>query len=177
MVIMPHIPSLPRAMNDFDPDLTHKINELLKQMQDAQVAFTEACAKATALIEDLQSQPPGGSETSGSLMRITDVEVGSEPLAPSAADDHYIDLPFMDPYDCFEEAAPSSAFPVPDRLKGSGALEGLFESDPEPPVETSGPDVEIEYLPNGGYRMTSIPRAQKRGDASNANDQFDGLAS
>ena len=90
------------------------------------------------------------------------------------APDHYVESPFVDPFDCFDEAAPEDPFPF--KNLELAPLEGLFNSSPGfrrstvARDEVIEPELEIEFTEEGGYRMRSRPR-------KNLVDPFDGLES
>ncbi|MCB1095189.1 MAG: hypothetical protein KDN22_06375 [Verrucomicrobiae bacterium] len=139
-------------------------------MQSAQMAFSEAQARASALINQL-AEPDSSATASVATQALGDpfdsnpdfeklLEQGFARAALSV--DHYVEKPFLDPYDCFEDSDPEHSFPFQERISRRGALEGLFESAPRinKSNRADGPDIEIEYLPNGGYRMSSRPKNQ-----------------
>ena len=161
-------------------------------MQSAQVVFSDAQARATALIEQLSRVGDSEDSENAQASNSRDLEdpfdlnpdfekLLQEEFSRAAKLDHYIEKPFLDPYDCFDDSSPEHGFPFPDRLSRQGALQGLFESAPRVSgvgQESTGPDVEIEYLPNGGYRMTSRPKNKALSEGnSHSSDPLDGLAS
>ena len=177
-------------MNPSESSLVFELQQLIETMRSAQVAFSDAQARAIALIDQLSD---GGDPEQGKADHHLDLEdpfdlnpdfekLLQEEFSRAASKvDHYIEKPFLDPYDCFDDSPPEHGFPSPDQLSRQGALKGLFDSAPRvrrSGKESTGPDVEVEYLPNGGYRMRSRPKnkAYSEGNSNNS-DGLDGLAS
>lgn len=174
MVITGDILARDVTMSRSESTIAEEIKLLLEEMQAAQMAFAAAYEKASGLVYGLPEDGRKGAlmdlvmANEESFERRDGLErlVGCEGLDSTfgSVEDYYIELPFMDPYDCFEEPEPANAYPVvPQSDEVSAPLRGLFALDPEA-VAGSGrtPDIEIEYLPGGGYRMSSIPRGQRR---------------
>ena len=185
--------SFPHQMNPSRSALTQEIKHLLEQVQAAQDSLANACTRTNSLIDQLQTienkdiitenEYNGNGDGTFDNGEPQEKDVDLEELdhcqsPPASSLDHYVELPFMDPYDCFDETAPLESFPAPQRLTGAGALEGLFQSDPERlGAKAPGPDIEIEYLPDGGYRMRSLPgkRAPNRSSNCDGNGTMDSL--
>jgi len=173
-------------MNSSRSSLLPQIQQLLEEMRASQAAFANSHAKANALFDQisLESETPEASEGAVEESQFElDLKFGRQPeqkLSAESRTDHYVEQPFLDPYDCFDDSAPEGSFPYPSRLRKTGALEGLFESNPRSVGSSDqGTDVEIEYLPDGGYRMRSMP-AKKRhqhGSEGIASEALDGLTS
>lgn len=165
--------------------LTYELQQLMQELRVSQEALKAAQTRVVALFEQLSedetdsvvdgptesAQPEDAFELNPDFDKLLRNE-----FETAARADHYVELPFVDPYDCFDEESPEFSFPFPETIRPAGALEGLFESDPSPatsPRDSKGPDVEIEYLPDGGYRMRSNPGKSRRNSA----DSLDGLSS
>ncbi|MGK0188127.1 MAG: hypothetical protein ACI9R3_003919 [Verrucomicrobiales bacterium] len=174
--------------------LAFELQQLLEDLQAFQDTLNQMQGRAAALFEQLSASD---DELAGvKKWTVAEGEKSDDPFdlnpdfdrllekefAKEARTDHYVELPFVDPYDCFDDASPEFGFPYSDRTPTRGPLEGLFESDPEiasapsGSTELRGPDVEIEYLPNGGYRMRSQPSRHRTNEAPST-DPLDGLSS
>ncbi|MDA0814626.1 MAG: hypothetical protein O3C21_19800 [Verrucomicrobia bacterium] len=177
------------SLSDFESSLVFELQQLIEEMQSAQVVFSDAQARAKALIKQLSRDGDSeGAKADGSLdwEPPFDLDPDFEKLlqkefSRAANVDHYIEKPFLDPYDCFDDSSPEHGFPFPNRLSRQGALQGLFESAPRVSgvgQESTRPDVEIEYLADGGYRMSSRPKNKAYSEGnSHSSDPLDGLAS
>lgn len=171
-------------MNQPNSALIPEIKHLLTQLQAAQSSFTSLSAKVDSLVKQWQSpEDPEVRDVAENPLEATTALEDPFEINPSLerVDDHYVELPFMDPYDCFDDSAPLDSFPEPPRIDNGGALEGLFQADPESEApKPSNRDVEIEFLPDGGYRMRSHPgkrisKTAEEGVATETGDSIDGL--
>ena len=171
-------------------EFQQQLSRLEEEMRSTKASFDEAWNAASALLREFLSprEATGDRRLSIEERDAFDTALGEafrseqprpapslSSIALSAEIDHYIESPFIDPFDCFDEADPADSFPFEDTAPAP--LQGLFESDPDisifPATDGSdeSPEVEIEFPEEGGYRLRSRPRKSPK-DV----DSQDGLA-
>jgi hypothetical protein len=158
-------------------ELQVRLFHVEEEISAARIAFEQACLAATAISGELAASK---SATRGQLSSVerTVFDAALEnvftqklpkpgvlvqrelPFRGQDTTDHYVESPFVDPFDCFDDAKPEVAFPFGEAESPDLApLQGLFDAAPRSSRRSqTESEVEIEFPEEGGYRMRSRPR-------------------
>ena len=134
-------------------EASEAVAEVVDQIRD----FRREAGRSAEVLDETETL-----EASEEALRLAFEESQQTQRGPGR--DHYVEKPFLDPFDCFEEEEPALPFPEDglDSTPGNSAstpapLSGLFRQDPEVRRERNRGVTEIQFGNDGAYHLRFLP--------------------